>query len=106
MCAFTQNRHLPSNQSRADCAACVLKHHIARAGVFLQTFTLENFDTSSPQLSKGRQHQPSRGQPAQTGIMTKVRILKTGKTVGGIPFTRGDLSHICYATAFMLEKCF
>ena len=32
------------------------------------------------------------------GIVTKVRTLKTGETVGGIPFTRGR-SPICFATA-------
>ena len=30
----------------------------------------------------------------QRGIVTKVRILKSGKTVGGIPFTRGSLAHL------------
>jgi site-specific DNA recombinase len=28
------------------------------------------------------------------GIVTKVRTLRTGKTVGGIPFTRGPLAHL------------
>jgi site-specific DNA recombinase len=28
------------------------------------------------------------------GILTKVRTLKTGETVGGIPFTRGPLAHL------------
>ncbi len=28
------------------------------------------------------------------GIVTKVRTLKTGATVGGIPFTRGSLAHL------------
>jgi len=28
------------------------------------------------------------------GIVTKVRTLKTGATVGGIPFTRGPLAHL------------
>jgi site-specific DNA recombinase len=28
------------------------------------------------------------------GIVTKVRVLKTGRTVGGIPFTRGPLAHL------------
>ena len=27
-------------------------------------------------------------------IVTKVRTLKTGQTVGGIPFTRGSLAHL------------
>src|ERR1700737_3562257 len=30
----------------------------------------------------------------QLGIVTKVRTLKTGATVGGIPFTRGPLAHL------------
>jgi hypothetical protein len=28
------------------------------------------------------------------GIVTKVRTLRTGDTVGGIPFTRGSLAHL------------
>ena len=28
------------------------------------------------------------------GIVTKRRTLKTGETVGGIPFTRGPLAHL------------
>ena len=28
------------------------------------------------------------------GIVTKVRTLKTGQTVGGIPFTRGPLAYL------------
>ena len=32
------------------------------------------------------------------GIVTKVRTLKTGETVGGIPFTRGR-SPTCFAIA-------
>jgi hypothetical protein len=30
----------------------------------------------------------------QQGIVTKVRTLKTGETVGGIPFSRGPLAHL------------
>src|SRR3974377_1961410 len=30
----------------------------------------------------------------QQGIVTKVRTLKTGETVGGIPFSRGSLAHL------------
>jgi hypothetical protein len=29
----------------------------------------------------------------EQGIVTKVRCLKTGRTIGGIPFTRGPLAH-------------
>jgi DNA invertase Pin-like site-specific DNA recombinase len=39
----------------------------------------------------------------ERGIVTKLRSLKTGRTIGGIPFTRGPLSYsrfirICFAT--------
>jgi hypothetical protein len=37
------------------------------------------------------------------GIVTKVRILKTGRTFGGIPFTRGPLA-ICFAIGFISER--
>jgi len=30
----------------------------------------------------------------QRGIVSKVRTLKTGASVGGIPFTRGPLAHL------------
>jgi len=30
----------------------------------------------------------------QRGVVTKVRTLKTGETVGGIPFTRGSIAHL------------
>src|SRR6266446_3646031 len=30
----------------------------------------------------------------ERGIVTRVRSLKTGRTVGGIPFTRGPLAHL------------
>src|SRR5438034_5143035 len=29
----------------------------------------------------------------EQGIVTKVRSLKSGRTIGGIPFTRGPLAH-------------
>ena len=37
------------------------------------------------------------------GIVTKVRTLKSGKTVGGIQFTRGPLAHFC-ATGFYIGE--
>jgi len=33
------------------------------------------------------------------GVVTKVRSLKTGRAVGGIPFTRGPLAHFLAASA-------
>jgi site-specific DNA recombinase len=39
-------------------------------------------------------------------IITKVRKLKTGKTVGGIPFTRGPLAHLLRNRFYIGEVCF
>jgi len=42
------------------------------------------------------------------GIVTKVRTLKTGKTVGGIPFTRRPLAHLLrnrFYIGEVLRKC-
>ena len=40
------------------------------------------------------------------GIVTKVRILKTGETVGGIPFTRGPLAHLLRNRFYIGEVVF
>ena len=40
------------------------------------------------------------------GIVTKVRTLKTGKTVGGIPFTRGPLAHLLRNSFYIGEVAF
>jgi site-specific DNA recombinase len=40
------------------------------------------------------------------GIVTKVRTLKTGKTVGGIPFTRGPLAHLLRNRFYVGEVSF
>jgi DNA invertase Pin-like site-specific DNA recombinase len=40
------------------------------------------------------------------GIVTKVRTLKTGKTVGGIPFTRGSLAHLLRNRFYIGEVAF
>jgi DNA invertase Pin-like site-specific DNA recombinase len=40
------------------------------------------------------------------GIVTKVRTLKTGKTVGGIPFTRGPLAHLLRNRFYVGEVLF
>ena len=40
------------------------------------------------------------------GIVTKVRKLKTGKTVGGIPFTRGPLAHLLRNRFYIGEVAF
>ncbi len=41
-----------------------------------------------------------------TGIVTKVRKLKTGKNVGGIPFTRGPLAHLLRNRFYVGEVAF
>jgi hypothetical protein len=40
------------------------------------------------------------------GTVTKVRMLKTGKTVGGIPFTRGPLAHLLRNRFYVGEVSF
>jgi site-specific DNA recombinase len=40
------------------------------------------------------------------GIVTKVRTLKTGETVGGIPFTRGSLAHLLRNRFYIGEVAF
>src|SRR5207249_11912270 len=40
------------------------------------------------------------------GIVTKVRTLKTGATVGGIPFTRGPLAHLLRNRFYIGEVVF
>ena len=42
----------------------------------------------------------------EQGIVTKVRTLKTGKTVGGIPFTRGPLAHLLRNRFYIGEVAF
>jgi site-specific DNA recombinase len=40
------------------------------------------------------------------GIVTKVRTLKSGQTVGGIPFTRGPLAHLLRNRFYIAEVVF
>jgi site-specific DNA recombinase len=42
----------------------------------------------------------------QRGIVSKVRTLKTGETVGGIPFTRGSLAHLLRNRFYIGEVAF
>jgi site-specific DNA recombinase len=42
----------------------------------------------------------------QRGVVTKVRTLKTGETVGGIPFTRGSLAHLLRNRFYLGEVAF
>jgi hypothetical protein len=42
----------------------------------------------------------------QQGIVTKVRTLKTGRTIGGIPFTRGSLGHFLRNRFYIREVVF
>jgi DNA invertase Pin-like site-specific DNA recombinase len=42
----------------------------------------------------------------EQGILTKVRRLRTGKTVGGIPFTRGPLAHLLRNRFYIGEVLF
>jgi site-specific DNA recombinase len=42
----------------------------------------------------------------ERGIVTKVRLLKTGRTVGGIPFTRGPIAHFLRNRFYIGEVVF
>jgi len=42
----------------------------------------------------------------ELGIVTKVRSLKTGRTIGGIPFTRGPLAHLLRNRFYIGEVAF
>jgi site-specific DNA recombinase len=42
----------------------------------------------------------------ERGIVTKVRSLKTGRTIGGIPFTRGPLAHLLRNRFYIGEVAF
>jgi site-specific DNA recombinase len=42
----------------------------------------------------------------ERGIVTKLRVLKTGRTVGGIPFTRGPLAHFLRNRFYIGEVVF
>ena len=42
----------------------------------------------------------------EQGIVTKVRTLKTGKRVGGIPFTRGPLAYLLRNRFYIGEAAF
>ncbi len=42
----------------------------------------------------------------ERGIVTKVRLLKTGRTVGGIPFSRGPLAHFLRNRFYIGEVVF
>jgi hypothetical protein len=40
------------------------------------------------------------------GIVTKVRTLRTGETIGGVPFTRGSLAHLLRNRLYISEVAF
>src|SRR5262249_19786661 len=42
----------------------------------------------------------------ERGIVTKLRILKSGRTIGGIPFTRGSLAHLLRIWFYVGEVAF
>src|SRR5205823_555983 len=46
------------------------------------------------------------GDLLKSGILTKVRVLKTGEIVGGIPFTRGPLAHLLRNRFYIGEVVF
>src|SRR6202023_2620567 len=67
----TKDRKICVNQAEADRVEIIFRSYLK----------LESLNRVMAELRK-------------TGIVTKVRTLKTGATVGGIPFSRGPLAHL------------
>jgi site-specific DNA recombinase len=76
----TKDRKIIVNDLEADCVRTIFQSYLK----------LGSLNLLMADLRKG-------------GIVTKVRVLKTGQTVGGIAFMRGPLAY-CFATAFISER--
>src|SRR3954463_13790630 len=79
----TKDRKIIVNDLVADCVRTI----------FLSYLKLGSLNLLMADLRKG-------------GIVTKVRVLKTGQTVGGIPFTRGPLAHLLRNRFYIGEGIF
>jgi site-specific DNA recombinase len=67
----TRDRKITVNEAEADRVRTIFRSYLKLGSLHLLMADLRN-----------------------DGIVTKVRTLKTGQTVGGIPFTRGPLAHL------------
>src|SRR2546422_3786443 len=67
----TKDRKITVNHPEADCVRTIFRSYLKLGSINLLVADLR-----------------------KSGLVTKVRTLKTGRTVGGIPFGRGMLAHI------------
>jgi site-specific DNA recombinase len=79
----TKNRKITVNKAEAECVRTIFRTYLKLGSLNLLMADL------------GKQ-----------GIVTKARTLKSGKTVGGIPFTRGPLAHLLRNRFYIGEVLF
>ena len=79
----TQNRRIAVNEEEAERVKTIFKSYLKLGSLSLLMADLRT-----------------------RGIVTKVRTLKTGETVGGIPFTRGSLAHLLRNRFYVGEVTF
>ena len=79
----TKDRKITVNEAEADCVRVIFRGYVKLGSLNLLMADLRI-----------------------RGIVTKVRTLKTGETVGGIPFTRGPLAHLLRNRFYLGEVVF
>jgi site-specific DNA recombinase len=79
----TKDRKITVNEAEADCVRVIFRGYLKLGSLNLLMADLRI-----------------------RGIVTKVRTLKTGETVGGIPFTRGPLAHLLRNRFYLGEVVF
>jgi len=72
----TKDRKITVNHAEADCVRTIFQSYLRFGSLNLLMAELR-----------------------KRGIVTKVRTLRTGQTVGGIPFTRGSLGYLLRNTS-------
>src|SRR5712675_1680953 len=79
----TKDRKITVNEVEADCVRTIFQSYLQLGSLNLLMADLR-----------------------KRGIVTKVRTLKTGRTVGGIPFTRGPLAYLLRNRFYLGEVAF
>ena len=79
----TKDRKITVNETEAECVRTIFRSYLKLGSLSL---LMQDLRTK--------------------GIVTKIRILKTGETVGGIPFTRGPLAHLLRNRFYIGEVAF